>query len=163
MLLHMSFVKSNAGTVGLIAGVLLIIVGGVMGLIGVFAGDSVYEGVRWTDANTGYSMGTANATGYLSNTTLYTPVDTTTEIVYCNATAITADTNYTLAETTGALVLEDLTNCESAAVTITYSYEGESNMTTVYNKFMKAMIICAVALIVIGAGIIMRTLFELQG
>jgi hypothetical protein len=69
------------------------------------------------------TVGTANASGYLSATLDY-PLIVDMGLVYCNSTATT---NYTVTDFTGAIVV-DGADCASAAVLASYTYDDGTYM-----------------------------------
>lgn len=84
----------------------------VSGLIGLVIVNSLAEGGEFgvrVPATGNETVGSANATGYLSATLASPPVAAATEQIFCNASATT---NYTLTDATGTIVVNgaDCTN-----------------------------------------------------
>ena len=161
----MRFLKENYGQAGLLAGIMLVLTGGIFAIVGVYTTVLTYDAVRW-DTTSGEALGTANTTGYLSATAANTPINTgrlsgSAAVVSCNGTAVNSSVA-TVTVATGAIVVNDTifsgASCGNASVTMTYEAEVEATMTTLYNKIMKALIIMGTAMIIVGAKVIIDTL-----
>ena len=123
--------KSKKGLAGIAA--ILLVVSGIIGLVIVdtITGDTVTPG-----SITNETVGTANASGYLSETLDNYPVVAVSS-VYCNDTTTT---NYTVTTATGAIVV-DGADCTSDVVKASYTYEDDNYFTNSISRTIVAYIV----------------------
>lgn len=108
----------------------------VSGIIGFVIVDSVIGDSITPGSVTNETVGTANATGYLSDTLVNFPV-VAVSTVYCNASTTT---NYTITTATGVIVV-DGADCINDDVTATYTYEDTQYFTNSLSRTIATYIV----------------------
>lgn len=187
----LSFWKDNLAALGMIAGVLLTIIGGTMAVLGGYVGFTIHDSIRW-DSLIGEQLG--NMTG---NTTQYTvvwePIDNDASVaqalkVYnrsnCASGSCATGTRTTITTTPcGAApcytvddaalgtvtvnmsyVATGMTDAQRNAQVVTADYSGVksgTDISNVYTKIIKALVILGVAFIVTGVSVMFRELSDL--